>query len=151
MSDNTSTMSGEGATGGCFKQVREFLNYQVKGAMPRVPCVFHVVHLGYTNVRAILLGGYTADGQPTPIPGPKQRDIIHLWNFLFDVYSEFGHDSVDFPEMKDALWDELKVLLTKTWKPVSTRWLYEHYAVGWLLENWDSVVFCCQLAGKARQ
>ena len=151
MSDNTSTMSGErdvkDSDGGCFKKVRKFLNYSVKGAMPRVPCVFHVIHLGYTNVRGVLLGGFT-DGKPIPIPGPRQRDIDHIWNLLFDIYGEFGHDSVDFPEMKDDLFKETRRLLTKTWKPVSTRWLYEHYAVCWLLQNWENVLCCCDWQRK---
>ena len=156
MSDNTNTMSGErdvkSSDGGCFKQVRQHLSTDtVTKFLGRVPCTFHVIHLAYTNVRPVLFAGCDEGGKPIPIPGPMQRDIEHIWNLLFDVYNEFGHDSVDFPEMKADLLAELGKRLTKTWKPVSTRWLYEHHGIGWLLENWDIVLWCCDWQTKRAQ
>ena len=110
MSDNTNAMSGERDTkaseGGCFKQARQMLNRSECACMPRVPCCFHCIHLGWTHVRPVLMGGYDEKGVPVPIPGPKQREIFHVWNLLFDVYSEFGNDSVDYDEMKRELKEE---------------------------------------------
>ena len=65
------------------------------------------------------------------------------------MWKEFGRDSVDFLEMKEdilkgvAEWSlEPLGTLTKTWKPVTTRWLYEYCAICWIFTNWDKILWC---------
>ena len=102
-------MSGTGKKGGCFERIRRYGNINA----PRAPCTIHVTHLGWNAIRAMFYGG--------PIPGPKMRHIVHLWNFLWDLFGEFGADSASFREMRDALFAEFEYKIRLTWKPVNSR------------------------------
>ena len=39
------------------------------------------------------------------IPDINSRDQVHVWNYLWELYKEFGLDGPDYSEMKDYLKD----------------------------------------------
>ena len=124
VSDSTNSMSGLGKKGGCFKIIREWYG-DATNPMPRLPCVLHVVHLGWAHVRSIMYGG--------TIPGPRSREIIHAWNYLWDLWKELGAHNSSFIDMKNGMHAHNNELLQKTWKPVASRWLYEILAAEYAL------------------
>lgn len=127
VSDNTNSMSGTSntgkRTGGVFFQVRRAYGFAF---LPRFPCVLHVIHLAYTHARPILMGA--------PMPAQHDRECYHPWNYLYDLYKEFGLEGPDYREMKADLVKAMKqvgVNFTKSQKPIATRWAYEQVAVTW--------------------
>ena len=128
-SDSTNSMSGVGATGGTWEQVRRALQMDEE-TQPRGACVLHALHLAYANTRPTLMFG--------PLPAKLDRTTSHVWNLLWDCWKLFGADNQNWFEYKRVA-KELGLKLTKTWKPVATRWLYEYYATTWLLKNCETI------------
>ena len=107
VSDNTNSMSGLGTGkkrkgGGAFFHVRRALAF--KQLLPRFPCVLHVVHLAYTHARPLLMGA--------TMPTQHDRETEHPWNFLWDIFKEFGLNGPDYRELKAELDRGFRLLLS---------------------------------------
>lgn len=136
MSDNTNSMSGK--WNGVFAQLARHM--KIENNFPRLACILHVLHLGYAAIRPVMWG---------PMPKRNDRSYGHFWNFLWDLWMEFG--------AANPLWDELVRVcqeaglpnLEKTWKPVASRWLYEQYAVRWYFIHQTHIARLCEVYGES--
>jgi hypothetical protein len=122
--DNTSSMSGVGAVGGCVEIIRR--TFGLAGELPRAPCALHAWHIGLSKAREQLYFG--------PMPAKLDRKMHHLWNFLWALYNLFGRNNAGFYHWQ-RMCRKAGRKLTITFKPVATRWLFEAFGATWALQN----------------
>jgi len=135
MSDNTNSMSGQ--WGGVFALLAEHMG--IENEFPRLACFLHALHLGYSAARPILWG---------KLPARNDRSYGHFWNFLWDLWKEFGAANPLWNSMVSVCEKAGLAKIEKTWKPVSTRWLYELYAVRWYFQHKEHIALCCKNFGS---
>jgi hypothetical protein len=112
-----------GSKGGCVTLAAEWLGQKID----RNACVLHVLHLAFASVKKYVW----VVAKPTK----KNLHAPHVWSACWWGWTIFGEDSTE-----DHVWTELcqvqgEARFVKCTKPMENRWLFEHSAADWLIEN----------------
>lgn len=123
LSDNTTSMSGMGSTGGMVKQLGEIL----EASIDRIPCALHVLQIAVTRLHKGIFGA-------KPPRGAAGRALPHQQNIFMDCWQLAGDSTPVFAELHEAARQQ-NISLKRCPKPVDTRWFYVLLTLKWVLDN----------------